>query len=87
MKNIWFLCSCKWKIIIFKEQDHEKDNLYFGGLPSGTTKEHLETTILHAIADSFEKKFPLKEQLVSIRVQPGKIGRFGKNWMNDHLIV
>ena len=62
---------------VFKEQDHERDNLYFGGLPVGTSKEELEATILHVARDAFEPGFLLKEQLGSMRVQQGKEGRLG----------
>ena len=64
---------------LFQEQDHETDNLYFGGLPSGTTKEDLEATILHAIKDSFDQHegATLKKQLLSIRVQQARVGRKG----------
>ena len=64
---------------LFQEQDHETDNLYFGGLPSGTTKEDLEATILHAIKDSFDQheRTTLKKQLLSIRVQQARVGRKG----------
>ena len=64
---------------LFQEQDHETDNLYFGGLPSGTTKEDLEATILHAIKDSFDQheRATLKKQLLSIRVQQARVGRKG----------
>ena len=64
---------------LFQEQDHETDNLYFGGLPSGTTKEDLEATILNAIKDSFDQheRPTLKKQLLSIRVQQARVGRKG----------